>query len=123
MKKRTSAELVVNPEYLDYATKHMEIDEDSQGLYCIVPSQRNVHAPEPYNEQKYYVVRCDESMLVPVAVECECPAYEHYRRCRHAIIVNTFFKRIYRSNVAKIEQKRMLEAPLNGNKGFSLMAS
>lgn len=99
MAKRTSTELVVDPEYMARAQRAMEIDMDNQGgLFCLVPSQKK--------NGGLYTVHLDDSLLIPVVVECSCTAWEHYHRCRHAMVVSAFFKRIYRSNIEKIEAKK-----------------
>src|SRR5436305_11855203 len=87
----------VNRFYLKYAEREMLIDEDEQGLFCQVPSE--------CEENKLYDVRVDESMLVPVATSCTCKSCEHTTSCKHMTVVNNFYKRIYRSNVAKAQAK------------------
>lgn len=97
MATRKSTTKKVNNWYLKYAEREMLIDEDEQGLFCQVPSE--------CEENKLYDVRVDESMLVPVATSCTCKACEHTTSCKHMTVVNNFYKRIYKSNVAKAQAK------------------
>jgi len=87
----------VNNWYMKYAEREMAIDMDDQGLFCQVPSE--------CDENKSYDVRVDESMLVPTAESCSCKAFEVHHECKHCRIVNSFYKRIYKSNVAKAQAK------------------
>lgn len=127
--------------YERYATEHLVIDEDEQGLFCQVCSESHEHI--------HYTVRVDESGVVPVATSCNCPAT---KPCKHINLVNKFYARIYRSNVAKAEAKaaeaakaeqeaavaeaqnivkassielaaneRIMNAPLTKNQGFSIL--
>ena len=80
--------------YERYATEHLVIDEDSKGLFCEVISETV--------EGQSYTVRVDESGVVPVATSCNCPAH---KPCKHIALVNTFYAKVYKSNVEKQEVK------------------
>lgn len=84
--------------YSKYATEHMEIDMDDKGLFCKVCSERHEHVS--------YTVRVDESQLVPVATSCNCPSK---KPCKHMHIVNAFYVRIYKSNIAKAAESAKVE--------------
>jgi hypothetical protein len=107
----------INPWYLRYAEQEMLIDEDDNGLLCQVPSETD--------GDLFHTVRVDQSMLVPVAQSCGCKQYEMQHDCKHCHIVNSFYERIYKSNVEKIQAKReakLMDMPLNGAREFSLTA-
>jgi hypothetical protein len=98
MATRTTTTKKVNNWYLKYAANEMLIDMDEQGLFCQVPSE--------HHEDKLYIVRVDESGVAPVATSCDCPSY---KECKHMTIVDTYYKRIYKTNIAKAEAKKAAE--------------
>jgi len=85
----------INPWYAKYATEHLVIDMDNSGLYCEVISESD--------ENTTYTVRVDESGIAPVATACNCKSS---KPCKHMKIVSNFYKRIYKSNIAKHEAKQ-----------------
>jgi len=91
----------VNQFYVLYATEHLVIDEDEQGLYCEVISESDL--------TKTHRVHVDETTVVPVATHCSCKSHEHSGNCKHCEIVDGFYVKVYKSNlekfVAKFEQE------------------
>lgn len=87
----------VNQFYVLYATEHLIIDEDEQGLYCDVISESDI--------SKSHRVHVDETTVIPVATHCTCGCYEHKGDCKHCTIVNSFYARIYKSNFEKLAAK------------------
>lgn len=86
----------INRFYALYAEEHLHIDMDRDGLYCEVISESD--------ESKTYTVRVDESGVAPVATACNCQA--RTAACKHAIIVNRFFARIYARALEQAEAKQ-----------------
>jgi hypothetical protein len=102
MATRPSSSKKVNLWYMRHAASEMLIDMDEQGLICIVPSENDL--------EKSYVVHVDEiTVLVPVATSCECRAFEMHKTCKHCTIVNVYYKRIYRSSIAKAQAKAAVQ--------------
>ncbi len=83
--------------YMKYAEREMLIDEGEQGLFCDVPSETT--------EGKCHRVHVDETTVVPVAVHCTCACFEHKGSCKHQVIANNFYARIYKSNLGKFVAK------------------
>ena len=88
----------INKFYALYATEHMIIDEDNNGLYYSIMSETE--------ENKSYTVRVDESAEIPVVGSCNCDANGE---CKHQIIATAFIKRIYKSNIAKAAEAAKVE--------------
>jgi len=87
----------INKWYAKYATEHMIIDEDSNGLFYQLLSEAD--------ENVLHTVRVDESSAVPVVTSCDCEGHEHGHTCKHMIIATAFIRRIYKSTIAKLEAK------------------
>ncbi len=85
----------VNRFYALYATEHLVVDMDNDGLYCEVVSESD--------EDKTYTVRVDESGVAPIATTCNCKSS---KPCKHMSIVSSFYSRIYKSNIQKAEAKK-----------------
>src|SRR6202043_3645238 len=98
MATRTATTKKVNQFYVLYATEHMIIDEDEQGLYCDVISESDT--------SKTHRVHVDETTVVPVATHCSCGCFEYKGTCKHVeLVVNPFYARIYKSNLEKFSAK------------------
>lgn|SRR5256885_4691187 len=95
----TTRKTKINKFYQLWATNHMEIDEDCDGLYCKVISETE--------ENKMYTVRVDESSVVPTVTSCNCIGHHEYgNTCKHMTICQDFYNRIYHSNAVKFEAKQ-----------------
>ena len=98
MATRTASSKKVNLWYMRHAASEMVIDMLNDKLICIVPSENDL--------EKSYTVHVDEiTVLVPVATSCECRAFEMHKTCKHCTIVNSYYKHIYRSSIAKAQAK------------------
>lgn len=88
--------------YQTYAADYMTISEDEQGLFCSVPSERDINVK--------YIVRCDEHKDSVEVVSCNCVGHSRWGHCKHADICKAFWARIYKSNQAKLAAKAEQEA-------------
>lgn len=94
----------INEWYITAAQRLLGIDETNEGqLYCNVPSESN---PMALKSGKWYRVDVDQSSLVPISSSCNCKGFEVRKDCKHCLIVNTMFQRIYKSNAVKAEAKQ-----------------
>lgn len=85
----------INPWYARCAMEEMLIDMDQDGLFCQMPSESDAST--------LYTVRVDESGVAPVATSCNCDSKKH---CKHMTLVNSYYARIYKTNIAKHEAKQ-----------------
>jgi len=89
----------VNQFYTMWASEHIVVDMSDKGeLYCDVVSESDI--------SKSYRVYVEESLVVPCSVFCTCEGFQHASTCKHAEIVDSYYARIYRSNLAKFIAKQ-----------------
>jgi hypothetical protein len=81
----------IKQSYAEYATKNLVIDEDNDGMYVQVPSEKD--------KEVHYTVRCTESACSVVVKSCGCVGNKDYGRfCKHCIIVQQYFNVLYKNN-------------------------
>lgn len=83
--------------YQTYITDYMTIDMDEQGLFCSVPSEKDINVK--------YTVRCDEHKDSVDVVNCSCPGYRRYGHCKHFDACQAYWTKMYRSNQEKLAAK------------------
>src|SRR5256885_16797563 len=96
----------IEEEYLKEALNNLHINQDSCGLYVVVPSEKVAGAT--------HIVRCDETSVSVTAKSCSCVGngeYGHF--CKHMIVVQKFYDRIYKHDTLsnKIEYHVHKEGP------------
>lgn len=87
--------------YQTYAMDYSIIDMDEQGLFVLMPSERDVNVK--------YTVRCDEHKDSVDVVNCDCPGHKRHSKCKHADACNAYWTKMYRSNQAKLAAKAEAE--------------
>jgi hypothetical protein len=84
---------MANSFYETQAARFIEIDETDNGqLFCTIPSEKDVNIR--------YRLECVESATGVEVLTCGCPSRKH--DCKHRSVVQNFWNRIYRSNIAKV---------------------
>lgn len=80
--------------YQQYAVTMMTIEEDNDGLFCTIPSESNGES---------YTVRCTEHADHVEVESCQCLGHRRWNHCKHADIIQSFWNKIYRTNIEKSE--------------------
>jgi hypothetical protein len=71
--------------------RYIEIDEDECGLFCTVPSEKDMDVR--------YRLACVESATGVEVLSCSCPSRKP--DCKHMAVAQAFWARIYKSNAEK----------------------
>jgi hypothetical protein len=91
--------MAINFYYQSHVTQELVIDEDNQGLFVKVPSER---------QEICYKVRCHESKTSVNVESCSCKGYSYYHRCKHVEIVQSYWNRLY----PQVETPKVVETPV-----------
>jgi hypothetical protein len=91
----------INFFYQQYVTTMMTIDEDANGLFCNIPSESNGES---------YEVRCTEHADHVEVESCQCQGFHYRKSCKHVIIVQNWYNKIYASSIAKASEKALEQA-------------
>lgn len=81
--------------YGQYIQVFLKVDEDSKGLYVEVPG---------YDVSETFKVHCEENDVCPQVTHCRCSHFAHKGTCEHAQSAQSFWNRIYKTNIQKHQE-------------------